>query len=133
MSRSLDKGESEEPTKGSDQADSPGGVEDEQQSARRIQGYREGIRARAERRKGLFEQDALGRTPLFYAAEKGLEEQVSEMIFSLRGTGLFPPRLALIAMEDHEGLTAADVAEAAGHEEIARLLWSEQGRMEFFE
>ena len=86
-----------------------------------------------ERRKRLFEQDALGRTPLFYAAEKGLEEQVREMIFSLRGTGLSLPRLKLIALKDHSGLTAADVAEENGHEAIARLLREEQGRMEYFE
>jgi len=85
------------------------------------------------RRLRLFERDSLGRTPLFYAAEWGLEEVVSEMIFSLRGTGLGPPRLALIAIEDRSGLAAADVAEENGHAEIARLLRSEQGRMEYFE
>jgi hypothetical protein len=90
------------------------------------------VKAPRERRKGLFEQDALGRTPLFDAAEKGLEERVKEMIYSLRGTGLSPARLALIAAEDHTGLTAADVAEQNGHEEIARLLRSEQGRMEYY-
>ena len=86
-----------------------------------------------EKRGSLFEQDAIGRTPLFYAAEKGLEEEVSEMIFSLRGTGLSLPRLTLITMKDHSGLTAADVAEENGHKEIARLLRVEQGRMEYFE
>ena len=93
----------------------------------------EGIEARRERRKHLLEQDALGRTPLFYAAEKGLGEEVREMIFSLRGTGLGPTRLKLITTEDHSGLTAADVAEQNGHEEIARLLRVEQGRMEYYE
>jgi ankyrin repeat protein len=86
-----------------------------------------------ERRKLLFEQDDNGRTPLFYAAEKGLEEEVSEMIFSLRGTGLSLPRLKLITTKDHTGLIAADVAEENGHKEIARLLRVEQGRMEYFE
>lgn len=86
-----------------------------------------------ERREFLFEQDDHGRTPLFYAAEKGLEEEVSEMIFSLRGTGLSLPRLKLITTKDHSGLTAADVAEENGHKEIARLLRVEQGRMEYFE
>lgn len=86
-----------------------------------------------EGRELLFEQDAHGRTPLFYAAEKGLEEEVREMIFRLRGTGLSLPRLKLITTKDHSGLTAADVAEENGHEEIARLLRVEQGRMEFFE
>ena len=93
----------------------------------------EHIEARRERRKSLFEQDTLGRTALFYAAEKGLEKEVSEMIFSLRGTGLSPTRLSLISIKDHSGLTAADVAEQNGHDEIARLLRSEQGRMEYFE
>lgn len=86
-----------------------------------------------ERRKLLFEQDDHGHTPLFYAAEKGLEEEVSKMIFSLRGTGLSLPRLKLITTKDHSGLTAADVAEENGHKEIARLLRVEQGRMECFE
>ena len=80
-----------------------------------------------------MEQDIVGRTPLFYAAEKGHEEEVREIIFSFRGTGLGPPRLALIATKDVTGLTAADVAEQNGHQEIARLLRSEQGRMEFYE
>ena len=86
-----------------------------------------------EERKLLFELDDRGRTPLFDAAEKGLEEDVKEMIFSLRGTGLSLPRLKLITTKDHSGLTAADVAEENGHKEIARLLRVEQGRMEFFE
>jgi hypothetical protein len=55
------------------------------------------------------------------------------MIFSLAGTGLSPQRLALIGIEDSSGLTAADVAEQAGHIEIANLLRGEQGRMEWFE
>jgi ankyrin repeat protein len=96
-------------------------------------GFEEQLEALAARRKGLFQQDMVGRTPLFYAAERGLAAQVREMIFSLRGTGLAPPRLSLIATKDVTGLTAADVAEQHGHEEIARLLRSEQGRMEFFE
>ena len=83
--------------------------------------------------RDLWAQDALGRTRLFYAAEKGLEQEVQEMIFSLRGTGLAPSRLALISIQDRSGLTAADVAEQNGHDEIARLLRGEQGRMEYFE
>jgi len=55
------------------------------------------------------------------------------MIFSLSGTGLSPQRLSLITIKDLNGLTAADVAEQAGHKEIASLLRGEQGRMEFFE
>ena len=96
-------------------------------------GFKEQLDALAARRRGLFEQDLVGRTPLFYAAEQGLEAQVREMIFGLRGTGLAPPRLSLIAIQDVTGLTAADVAEQNGHEAIADLLRSEQGRMEFFE
>lgn len=90
-------------------------------------------RALAERRKRLLERDAAGRTPLFYAAEQGDLEQVKTIIYSFRGTGLGPPRLGLIAMQDHAGLTAADLAEQNGHTEIAGLLLAEQGRMEFFE
>jgi len=84
-------------------------------------------------RMNLFEQDSSGRTPLFYIASKGLKKEVREMIFSLRGTGFSPPRLKLITMKDHSGLTAADVAEQNGHGAIARLLLEEQGRMEYFE
>ena len=81
----------------------------------------------------LFDQDSAGRTTLFYAAEKGDLEQVRQIIFSLSGTGLSLQRLSLITIVDASGLTAADVAEQAGHVEIASLLRSEQGRMEFFE
>ena len=133
MGSSLDKDESEEPNEEFGEAKSAGAVYAEQQPARRERVYREQIEARAERRKRLLEQDALGRTALFYAAEKGLEEEVREMIFSLRGTGLSLPRLKLITTKDHSGLTAADVAEENGHKEIARLLRVEQGRMEYFE
>jgi hypothetical protein len=83
-------------------------------------------------RSELFAQDTEGRTTLFYAAERGDMQQVHQIIYSLAGTGLWPQRLALIEVKDTSGLTAADVAEQAGHEEIARLLRSEQGRMEFF-
>ena len=83
-------------------------------------------------RADLFSKDSVGRTTLFYAAESGDIDQVRRIIFSLAGTGLSPQRLALISIEDASGLTAADVAEQAGHEEIAGLLRSEEGRMEFF-
>lgn len=81
----------------------------------------------------LLIRDAAGRTPLFGAAERGVLREVEEMIFSLRGTGFAPPRLGLIEIKDNQGLTAADVAEQFGHVEIARLLRSEQARMEMFE
>ena len=80
----------------------------------------------------LFDQDSEGRTTLFYAAEKGDLEQVRRIIFSLAGTGLWPQRLALIEVKDASGLTAADVAEQAGHKEIASLLRGEQVRMEYY-
>lgn len=70
---------------------------------------------------------------LFAAAEQGRQEEVSQIIFSLAGTGFAPPRLALIAIEDNDGLTAADVAEQRGHQVIADLLRGERARMEFFE
>ena len=82
---------------------------------------------------GPFAQDSDGRTTLFYAAERGDLEQVERIIFGLSGTGLWPQRLALIEIKDSSGLTAADVAERAGHKEIADLLRGEQMRMEFFE
>lgn len=84
-------------------------------------------------RSDLFTRDARGRTKLFEAAEQGLDDVVSQMIFGLTGTGLMPQRLALIEIRDHDGLTAADVAEQHGHLAIAELLRGEQLRMEFFE
>jgi len=80
-----------------------------------------------------FAQDSIGRTSLFYAAERGDIEEVRRIIFSLAGTGVWPQRLALIERKDASGLTASDVAEQAGHEEIADLLRGEQMRMEYFE
>ena len=79
-----------------------------------------------------FEKDARGRTPLFDAAERGNLEEVKSIIFSHAGTGLSPARLALITIKDNAGFTAADVAEQNGHEAIAQLLRSEEGRMEYF-
>jgi ankyrin repeat protein len=84
-------------------------------------------------KSGLFVQDSDGRTALFYAAERGDLKEVRRMIFSLSGTGLCCQRLSLIAMIDSSGLTASDVAELAGHKEIADLLRGEQMRMEYFE
>ncbi len=93
----------------------------------------EALNASRERRNRLLAQDALGRTRLFYAAENGRMEEVREILFSFGGTGLFPPRLSVITTRDHAGLTAADVAEQKGHEEIASLLRSEEVRMEYYE
>jgi ankyrin repeat protein len=84
-------------------------------------------------RSDLFAQDSLGRTSLFYAAERGDLEAVRRIIFSLAGTGVWCQRLALLEIRDSSGLTASDVAEHAGHKEIADLLRGEQMRMEFFE
>ena len=81
----------------------------------------------------LFAQDSVGRTALFYAAERGDLKEVRRIIFSLSGTGLYCQRLGLIEVTDSSGLTASDVAEHAGHKEIADLLRREQMRMEFFE
>ena len=80
-----------------------------------------------------FAQDSAGHTTLFYAAERGDLQEVRRIIFSLPGTGLYPQRLSLIEMKDSAGLTASDVAEQAGHKEIAGLLRGEQMRMEYFE
>jgi hypothetical protein len=84
-------------------------------------------------KSGPFAQDSDGRTTLFYAAERGDLEEVRRIIFSLAGTGLWPQRLGLIEIQDSSGLTAADVAEQAGHKEIADLLRGEQVRMEYYE
>ena len=84
-------------------------------------------------RADLFELDSQGRTSLFDAAERGDIELVRRMIFGLVGTGMCCQRLSLIGIKDSSGLTAADLAEQNGHKEIADLLRSEQGRMEFFE
>ena len=80
-----------------------------------------------------FAQDSVGRTALFYAAERGDLKEVRRIIFSLAGTGLSCQRLSLIGIMDSSGLTASDVAEQAGHKDIVDLLCSEQMRMEFFE
>ena len=131
MSSSFDKDDMEEAESGGAEGTTPTGEEQPLAEIRRT--FREVLDSLANRRKRLLEQDIVGRTPLFYAAEHGLMEEVKEIIFSFRGTGMFPPRLALITREDVTGMTAADVAEQNGHEEIAQLLRSEQGRMEFFE
>jgi len=80
-----------------------------------------------------FARDPAGRTRLFYAAENGDIDEVRSIIYGLTGTGLSPQRLSLITIRDLAGLTAADVAERAGNNEIADLLRSEQMRMEYFE
>jgi ankyrin repeat protein len=79
-----------------------------------------------------FARDSAGRTALFHAAERGDIDEVRRLIYSLSGTGLWPQRLALIEIVDASGLTASDVAEQAGHDEIASLLRGEQGRMEYY-
>ena len=84
-------------------------------------------------RSDLFVQDSIGRTALFYAAERGDLKEVRRIVFSLAGTDLCCQRLALIEIRDSSGLTASDVAEHAGHKRIADLLRQEQGRMESFE
>ena len=81
----------------------------------------------------FFKTDKKGRTTLFYAAEIGDLETVKAIIYKLAGTGMSPQRLALINIKDLEGLTIIDLAEKAGNSEIAALLQSEKGRMEFFE
>jgi ankyrin repeat protein len=91
------------------------------------------MEANVTNKSDLFAQDTLGRTALFYAAERGDLKKVRRIIFSLAGTGLWPQRLSLIEIRDSSGLTAIDVAEQAGHKEIADLLRGEQMRMEFFE
>jgi len=81
----------------------------------------------------LFSLDSMGRTYLFYAAERGNMKETQRIIYSLTGTGMSCQRLSLLLIRDSSGLTAADVALKFGHKNIADLLNSEQMRMEFFE
>lgn len=80
-----------------------------------------------------FTRDPSGRTRLFHAAERGDLDEVRKIIYNLTGTGLSPQRLSLLTIRDSAGMTAAEVAERAGNQEIADLLHSEQARMEYFE
>ena len=84
-------------------------------------------------RTDLFARDSVGRTALFYAAERGDLEEVQRIIYRLAGTGLYCQRLSLIEIKDSCGFTACDVAEHAGHKGIADLLRREQMRMEYYE
>ena len=80
-----------------------------------------------------FTLDTFGRTRLFYAAESGNMEEVHRIIFSLAGTGIGCQRFSLLSIIDNGGHSAADLAEQAGHKEIAALLRSELVRMEYYE
>lgn len=80
-----------------------------------------------------FETDEKGWTSLFYAARDGDMEEVRSILKGVRGTGIFPPRQALIELKDAEGLTAIDVAKRAGHKEISDYLDGERIRMEYCE
>ncbi|PHR87819.1 MAG: hypothetical protein COA78_36880 [Blastopirellula sp.] len=81
----------------------------------------------------LLQVDDIGRTTLFYAAAKGDLLEVSKIIYSLAGTGLSCQRLSLINHKDQSGITAVEVAEKLGHEEIRKLLVCESIRMEYYE
>lgn len=80
----------------------------------------------------LFETDALGRTRLFYAAESGSLATAEKMIYRFPGTGFYPQRMGFIEKKDSQGFTAADVADQCGNEDVASLLRSELGRMEYY-
>ena len=80
-----------------------------------------------------FKKDDIGRITLFYAVAKDDIAEVESIVFKLSGTGLGCQRHALITHKDNSGITAIDLAEKLGHEEINKLLSSELGRMEFFE
>lgn len=84
-------------------------------------------------RSPLFDEDDEGRTSLFYAAESGKIQAVRDIIFSLTGTGMCCPRLALIDHKDKNGHTAIDVAQQASQKDVEELLAGEKGRMDFFE
>jgi hypothetical protein len=110
----------------------PGKATQERHAARDLPTFRQTAKERRNSpdRSG---RDSVGRTDLFFAAEKGDIEEVRRIIFSLTGTGVCCQRLSAIAKKDSSGLTAADVAEQAGHKEIADLLRGEQVRMEYYE
>ena len=82
---------------------------------------------------GVFDEDDNGRTILFHYAAIGNFEEVENIVFKLSGTGLSPQRLSLIKHKDKDGLTASDVAENAGHQDIADFLNHEEVRMEYYE
>ena len=92
-----------------------------------------GVRSPGDPSVALMARDGRGRTPLFAAAETGDRAAVEAIIFALRGTGAFPPRLTLLEVRDDGGRTAADVAAQAGHADVARLLRDEAARMRLFE
>ena len=131
MASAPQGGKSEKPNKEQNKDGGRGPLRDGQHTAR--DGGAERARAGAGvRRGGPCAQDARGRTSLFDVAERGDLDGVRRIIFGLPGTGLWPQRLALIEALDASGLTAADVAEQAGHQEIASLLRGEQARMEYY-
>ena len=80
-----------------------------------------------------FKEDDIGRTTLFYAVAQNDSAEVEKIIYSLSGTGLSCQRYALISHKDKMGITAIQLAEKLGHEEIGFLLSKELGRMEFYE
>jgi len=79
-----------------------------------------------------FKEDDIGRTTLFYAVAQNDSAKVEEIIYSLSGTGLGCQRYALISHKDKMGITAIQLAEKLGHEQIGFLLSKELGRMEFY-
>jgi len=85
------------------------------------------------RQNNIFHTDKNGRTALFYAAERGNEEIVWMLLFSLAGTGISGQRGALLKIKDNEGNFAEDWAKIKGREKIGRILSVERQRIEFFE
>ena len=85
------------------------------------------------RRGDIFLTDNNGRTALFYAAERGDEEIVWILLFSLAGTGISNQRGALLNGRDKEGNRAEDWARIKGQEEIRSILSVERQRIEWFE
>ncbi len=77
----------------------------------------------------VFLTDGAGRTALFHAAERGDEEIIWTLLFSL----VSHQRGALLGVKDDEGNMAEDWAAKNGHEEIRRVLAVERQRIEFCE
>ena len=84
-------------------------------------------------RGALFLTDNYGKTALFYAAERGDEDIVWLLLFSLAGTGVANQRGALLELRDKDGNMAEDWAKINGQEDTRRILAVERQRIAFYE
>ncbi len=75
---------------------------------------------------------------LFRAIELGEFERVKALVESVKGTGIFPPRLTLLSDTNAAGQRPEDFAEQLAHRDpkyrlIAEYLSSQRLHMEYFE